>query len=140
VTQYIGGKPFTAEECWSRFLRYFGHWAVLGFGFWVVEERESGDFVGEVGFAGYKRELDTPLGDAPEVGWVISPAKQGKGYATESVQAVMHWGRKHFASNNAVCLIHPDHRASIRVAAKCGFEERHTAMYKGHPAVIFEAV
>jgi hypothetical protein len=50
VVTYMGGKPFTSEECWTRFLRYFGHWSVLGFGYWVVEEKATGDFVGEVGF------------------------------------------------------------------------------------------
>src|SRR6185312_2505807 len=30
VTRYIGGKPFTREECWSRFLRQSGHWALMG--------------------------------------------------------------------------------------------------------------
>jgi len=139
VTQYIGGKPLTTEECWSRFLRYFGHWSLLGFGFWVVEERETGDFVGEVGFADYKREIEPPLGDAPELGWVLAPSKHGKGYATEAVRAVLRWGREHFGANNAVCLIHPDHRASIRVAEKCGFEERNVAMYRGRPTIIFKA-
>ncbi len=84
VTQYIGGKPLTAEECWSRFLRYFGHWSLLGFGYWVVEERESGDFVGEAGFADYKREMEPPLEDAPELGWVLAPAKHRKGIRDRS--------------------------------------------------------
>src|SRR5579864_5518349 len=57
VTQYIGGKPLTEEECWTRLLRYAGHWSLLGFGYWVAEEKASGNFVGEVGFADYKRDL-----------------------------------------------------------------------------------
>jgi RimJ/RimL family protein N-acetyltransferase len=51
VTRYIGGKPHTAEECWARLLRYVGHWSLLGFGYWVVEEKAAGEFVGEVGFS-----------------------------------------------------------------------------------------
>ena len=31
VTRYIGGKPLTEEECWKKWLRYAGHWALLGF-------------------------------------------------------------------------------------------------------------
>jgi RimJ/RimL family protein N-acetyltransferase len=31
VVTYMGGKPLTLEECWTRFLRYLGHWAVLGY-------------------------------------------------------------------------------------------------------------
>ena len=138
VTKYIGGKPFTVEECWSRFLRYAGHWSVLGFGFWLVEEKATGDFVGEVGFGNYKREMEPPLGSAPEVGWVLTPAKHGKGYATEAVSAALAWGRSHFGSSEFVCIIHPEHKASINVATKCGFEERAHGIYKDRPTIIFK--
>ena len=42
VTRYIGGKPFTEEESWTKFLRYAGHWTLLGFGYWVAEEKTTG--------------------------------------------------------------------------------------------------
>jgi RimJ/RimL family protein N-acetyltransferase len=41
VTRYIGGNPHTVEECWARLLRYVGHWSLLGFGYWVVEENAA---------------------------------------------------------------------------------------------------
>jgi RimJ/RimL family protein N-acetyltransferase len=56
-----------------RLLRYVGHWAVLGFGYWVVEEKASGEFVGETGFADYRREMKPSLDGAPEIGWVLTP-------------------------------------------------------------------
>ena len=138
VVTYMGGKPLTLEECWTRFLRYIGHWSVLGYGYWVVEEKATGDFVGEVGFGNFKRDMEPPLGAIPELGWVLAPAKHGKGYATEAAAAALQWGRKHFGANDFACLIHPDHRASIRVARKCGFEERLVGTYKGRPAIIFK--
>ena len=61
VTKHIGGRPFTEEESWTRLLRYVGHWALLGFGYWVVEEKITGSFIGEAGFADYKRDIDPPL-------------------------------------------------------------------------------
>ena len=136
--EYMGGKPLSLEECWTRFLRYLGHWSLLGFGYWVVEERETGDFVGEVGFGNFKRDMEPPLRAIPELGWVLAPSKQGRGYATEAARAALRWGRKHFEANDFVCLIHPDHRASIRVAAKCGFKEQHLGAYKGRPAIVFK--
>jgi RimJ/RimL family protein N-acetyltransferase len=138
VLRYMGGKPLSVEECWARFLRYFGHWSLLGFGYWVVEERETAEFVGEVGFGDFKRDMQPALGAIPELGWVLAPAKHGKGYATEAAQAALSWGRKHFRSNNFACLIHPEHRASIRVAAKCGFEAWQLATYRDRPAMIFK--
>src|ERR1700737_1751949 len=67
ATRYIGGRPLTGEECWSRFLRYLGPWFLRGFGYWVVEEKQTQDFVGEVGFSDYQREMEPPLPDAPEL-------------------------------------------------------------------------
>ena len=138
VTKYMGGKPLTREECWTKFLRYVGHWSVFGFGYWVVEERETAEFVGEVGFGNFKRDLEPPIGATPELGWILSPTKHGKGYATEAAQAALGWGRKHFDSTGFACLIHPDNRASIRVAVKCGFEQQQVGIRRGQPTVIFK--
>jgi RimJ/RimL family protein N-acetyltransferase len=140
VVTYMGGNPRTLEECWTRFLRYLGHWSALGFGYWVVEEKETGEFVGEVGFGNFKRDMEPSLGAIPELGWVLTPAKHGQGYATEAAKAALQWGRKHFAANDFTCLIHPDHGASINVARKCGFKEECVGVYKGKPAIIFKLV
>jgi RimJ/RimL family protein N-acetyltransferase len=86
VTRYIGGKPLTEEECWSRLLRYVGHWAWMGFGYWVAEEKETGNFVGEIGFADHKRDLEPSLKGVPEIGWVFASHVHGRGYATEAVR------------------------------------------------------
>jgi RimJ/RimL family protein N-acetyltransferase len=138
VTRYIGGRPQTAEESWSRLLRYAGHWRLLGFGYWVVEEKTTGGFVGEAGLSEYRREIVPALGSVAEAGWVLAGSKQGLGYATEAVMAVLGWGREHFGAAPVACMIHPDNRASIRVAEKCGFRRREIGIYKGKAAVIFE--
>src|ERR1700730_5578361 len=88
VTRYIGGKPHTEEESWGRLLRYTGHWSLLGFGYWVVEENSTGSFIGEVGFADYKRGLPA-LSGIPEIGWAFVTKARGKGYATEAVRAAV---------------------------------------------------
>ena len=138
TNRYIGGKPPTQEETWARLLRYAGHWALLGFGYWLVEEKTSRDYVGEVGFSDYRRDMDPPLREVLEVGWVLSKAKQGKGYATEAVLAALDWGRKYWGSATVACIIHPDHCRSITVAEKCGFGSRQHGTYKGAPTIILE--
>ena len=64
VYRHIIGRPSTREEAWNRLLRYSGHWALLGYGYWVLEERATGAYVGEMGFADYHRDIDPPL-DGP---------------------------------------------------------------------------
>ena len=137
VARYISPQPFTREESWSRLLRYAGHWTMLGFGYWVVEEKSSGAFLGEVGFADYRREMEPPLAAIPEAGWVFLPSAHGRGYATEAVRRVLEWGDSHFHSRRSACLIHPDNAPSIRVAEKCGYSPAQRAIYKGRPATIF---
>jgi RimJ/RimL family protein N-acetyltransferase len=137
VTRHILDQPMTEETCWSRFLRYAGHWALLGFGYWVAEEKETGRFVGEIGFADYRREIQPSLQGLPEIGWVLAAHAHGKGYATEAVRAATAWGDIHFAVSRTACIIAPGNIASVRVAAKCGYRESQRTTYHGHATVIF---
>jgi RimJ/RimL family protein N-acetyltransferase len=137
VTRYIGGNPLAEEESWARLLRYVGHWALLGFGYWVVEEKATGSFAGEIGFADYKRNLEPSLKDTPEIGWVFASQSHGKGYATEAVRAAITWGDAHFGPSQTTCLIHPENYPSIRVAEKCGYREFQLTKYKGQPMMVF---
>ena len=137
VTQFIFGIPQTPEESWSRLLRYAGHWLLLGFGCWVVEEKATGSFLGEVGFADMKRAIDPPLGNTPEAGWVFAPSAHGKGFALEAVQAIHVWGAKNFQTPNSACLIAPENEPSLRLAEKIGYRETARSSYKGTPVIIF---
>jgi RimJ/RimL family protein N-acetyltransferase len=136
VTRHIGGRPFSDEESWTRLLRYVGHWTLLGFGYWVVEEKATGSFVGELGFADYKRDVEA-LKDKPEIGWALVSQSHGKGYATEAVRAAMAWGDALFGASQTACIIHPENLPSIRVAEKCGYRKLQVTTYKGHPAMVF---
>jgi RimJ/RimL family protein N-acetyltransferase len=136
VARHISGKPSTAEESWARLLRYGGLWNLLGYGYWVVEEKASGRFVGEVGLANFKREMDPPLGDLPEAGWVMTPASHGKGYATEAVNAVLAWADRNLKTP-IVCILAPENPASIRVAQKSGFREIARGTYKTWPTLVY---
>jgi RimJ/RimL family protein N-acetyltransferase len=140
VVRFTVGKPQTPEEVWSRLLRYLGLWALLGYGYWVVEEKSTGAFVGEVGLCNFHRDIDPPLGNTPEIGWTLLPAHYGKGYATEAAQTCMQWmvASQH-APEEVACIIQTDNSASLRVAAKCGFQVRHTSTYKGQPTLILYA-
>jgi RimJ/RimL family protein N-acetyltransferase len=136
VAQHISGKPSTAEESWARMLRYAGLWHFLGYGYWVLEEKETGKFLGEVGLANFHREMDPPLGDLPEAGWVLTSAAHGKGYATEGMTAALAWADWNLKSP-IVCIMAPENPASIRVAEKCGFVKQGEGTYKTWPTLIY---
>lgn len=138
VTRYTTGKPQTREEVWARLLRYLGHWAVMGFGYWVLEEKATGRFVGELGFVDWKREVEPAIEGMAEMGWILVPRVHGKGYATEAARVAMDWGEKHLDAMKVVCMIDPANAASIRVAGKIGFREYARTSYKGMPTILFE--
>ncbi len=137
VTRFIGGRPSTREEAWGRLLRYIGHWSLLGFGYWAVEEKATGRFIGETGFAEGKRDIEPSLEGIPEAGWAMSPQVHGKGYATEAVQAAIAWGDRHFGSARTACIIAPENAPSIRVAEKCGYREFLRTTYKDNPTIMY---
>jgi RimJ/RimL family protein N-acetyltransferase len=138
VTRHIGGKPSTQSQTWIRLLSYIGHWALMGFGYWVIEETATGRFVGEVGFADFKRDIAPSMQGVPELGFALAPAFHGNGYATEAVRAVLAWGDEYFTTSRTVCLISPENVASIRVAEKGGYRIFERATFAGEPALFLE--
>jgi RimJ/RimL family protein N-acetyltransferase len=135
VTRFIGGKPSAREDSWRRFMTFPGHWKLLGFGYWLIEEKATRAYVGDGGFGNFKRGL-LELGDAPEQGWALSPAMHGKGYATEAVRAMLAWAEPHFGRSDFVCMIAPEITPSHRVAEKAGYREYERTTYKSEPAVL----
>ena len=138
VTRYIGGKPSTEQQAWFRLLRNAGSWALLGFGYWAVEDKATGTFAGELGFADFKREIVPSMRGVPELGWALAPAFHGRGYGTEAVRAALAWGDRGLESARTVCLIDANNLASIRVAEKCGYAVFERGDFDGTPVLYLE--
>jgi len=137
VTRFIGGKPSSESQTWARILNYVGHWHLMGFGYWVVEEKATRTFVGEVGFADFKRDITPAYPQIPELGWAFASRAHGKGFATEAVHAALSWADCHLASKRTVCIINPENLASIRVANKSGYREINRTVYNESPIIQF---
>jgi RimJ/RimL family protein N-acetyltransferase len=122
VARFIGGSPSTPQESWFRMLRYAGFWSLLGYGYWAVTDRVTGNYLGDAGFADFHRGLPE-LAGFPEIGWALVPSAWGRGIATEVVQAVVAWGDESLSQrvSEVRCIIDSGNVASRRVAAKAGF-------------------
>lgn len=136
VTRFIGGKPSTREESWRRFISFGGHWAMMGHGYWLIEEKATGAYVGDAGFGSFKRDVGAHDFSAPEQGWALSPTVHGKGYATEACQAQLDWAENHFGRTDFICLIAPENTPSLNVARKLGYREFARSEYKSELSVL----
>jgi RimJ/RimL family protein N-acetyltransferase len=138
IVRFIGGKPATREDAWTKLLRNIGHWSAFGYGLFVVRERVGNAFVGEVGLAHFGRGIGDMFDPFPEAAWVLSRRAQGRGYATEAVKAAHDWLTSRKACRRTVCLIHPDNSASIRVAERLGYRAFGQCEYRGATPTNFE--
>ncbi|KOC89538.1 GNAT family N-acetyltransferase [Winslowiella iniecta] len=121
-------KRLSREQVWSKLLRHIGHWQVLGYGYWAVEEQATGQFVGSIGLAFNRRDLPEHYADWVETGWTLLPQAQGKGYATEAGRAMLAWAEQHLPPR-IFCITDPDNRRSQLLAEKLGFQFTEVAAY-----------
>ncbi len=113
AARFVGGSA-SPDQAWRRLASYIGHWALLGFGLWAVEEKASGALAGCVGLwksAGWP-EL--------ELGYWLVPGAWGKGYATEAGAAARDFAWTALAAESLVSYIAPDNEASVKVAERLG--------------------
>ena len=74
TVRYLDGRVLDRAMAWRHMAAIIGHWQIRGYGFFSVEEKSTGDWVGRVG-PWY------PEGwPEPEVGWTISPDYWGNGF------------------------------------------------------------
>ena len=116
VLRYLscGMTPWEPDRSWRQMAFGLGHWQLRRCGMWAVEDRETGAFLGTVGFA-------EPAGwPGCELAWALARRWWGHGYATEGAQAALTYGFTVLEKERIVSFIHPENRASIRVAERIG--------------------
>ncbi len=137
MLRYVGGRPLSREDSWRRMLQSVGLWQVLGYGYWCLETKGDGQYLGLVGFGDFKRALDPSIEGLPEMGWILRREAHGKGYASEAVAAGLDWADEHLASE-ITAIINPDNVPSLRVAEKAGFVVAHRSLYHDAPILILK--
>lgn len=75
--------PFSLDETREWIERQLARYDELGFGLWVVEDRATGEFLGNVG----PTMQDVDGVEEVELGWSITPARARQGIATEAARS-----------------------------------------------------
>jgi RimJ/RimL family protein N-acetyltransferase len=113
TARYIGGHMERAAA-WRKFLQMPGAWAVQGFGMFSLEEKASGEWIGQCG-PWY------PVGwPGTEVGWSLRREFTGKGYALEAATAAIDWAFGTLGWSEVIHSIQPPNAASIALAERLG--------------------
>ena len=127
--------PMTRQDA-TRWIEWNqGLYRSRGHGLWVLTLRESGEFVGDCGLTPQMVDGVEEL----EVGYHVTPARQGQGYATEGAAASRDFARTVLGAKRLVAIIHPENRPSQRVAEKIGLRPEKHAMVQGRDCVIYAA-
>src|SRR5436190_24279027 len=88
VRRYVG-PLLTFEQAAAWALNYQDDLDRYGFGFWAVEIRTSGEFIGFTGLNTVDEEM--PFSGV-ELGWRLARPAWGHGYATEAGLAALAYG------------------------------------------------
>ncbi len=126
VVRYLDdGAPISREDCWRGMALFIGHWHLRGYGWWAVEDRATGDFLGRIG-------LYNPEGwPGIEVGWLLRRDAWGAGLATEGASAAVDYAFDVVGAAHLISLIDPRNARSIRVAEKLGERYEKDLVFKG---------
>jgi ribosomal-protein-alanine N-acetyltransferase len=83
---------------------------------WAVTIKGSNKLIGLIGH--YRIQ---PENHRSEIGYMILPEYQGKGYVTESVKAILEYGFNQMNLHSIEAVIDPENFASEKVLQKLGF-------------------
>lgn len=88
----------------------------FGVGLWIVEEKGTGEFLGQCGIVPQEIEGTIEM----EIGYLFVRHKWGKGYATEAALACKNYGFDQLELLKLISLADINNKPSIKVAERIG--------------------
>ncbi len=108
------GGPWSERDAWGMFCHDVAGWALFGHGALMVDRRDTGACVGQVGLnAG-------PLFPELEIGWLLYEAQERQGFAAEAAAALRDWATTTRELGALVSYINPANPRSIALAERLG--------------------
>ena len=136
--RYTTRRAFNEAETWRAFAGVAGHWALRGYGPYVLERRDAGPEPGAepgavIGLCGLWYPNDWP---EPEIKWSLVPAARGQGYAAEAARAVRAMAHVHLGWT-PISLIDHENAASIALARAVGAAHESSIAFRGSTAHVY---
>ncbi|MGH7646782.1 MAG: GNAT family N-acetyltransferase [Gemmatimonadaceae bacterium] len=132
VTRHLGdGRPLSRAEAWRQMAMILGHWTLLGYGLWAVEEKATGALMGRIGcqqpeaFPGF------------EIAYTLGRQFWGRRFAREGAAVALAYARDVLGRTDIISVIRPANVGSIRVSQSLGGVLDGEVEFYGGPALIY---
>lgn len=120
VHLYLGNNPISSKQQALDVIQLVRQQYIdNGIGRWAVIEKASGEFIGWSGLKYITEEENNHI-NYYDVGYRLIPSFWGKGYATESAQAVLQYGFENLNIDKIIGAAHEENTKSRRALEKCG--------------------
>lgn len=117
VVEFMEDLPANKDEEKEYIADYIDKvYSFFGFGMWLVKLKETGEIIGRVGFQNYEEE------DLVELGFMIVPKHQHKGYAYEACKAAITYMREEFPEYQRMARCKAENIKAIRLCKKLGIK------------------
>ena len=127
--KFLGG-PIKRGDVWRALLRTAGHWQIRGYGFWHIEDRETGIMCG---YTGFLKHIEHP---EEELAWGVFEGYEGRGIAYEAAKKAKQAGVD-FGIKAPISIIDPENHRSRALAERLGAQVEKETIYMEEPAVIY---
>lgn len=119
VVEFMEDLPANKDEEKEYIADYIDKvYSFFGFGMWLVQLKETGEIVGRVGFQNYEEE------DLVELGFMIVPKYQHKGYAYEACEVAIAYMEEEFPEYRRIARCKAENVRAIELCRRLGIECR----------------
>ncbi len=108
------GGPLRPDQAFRVLATDIGHWALRGFGKWIIVRRDTDQAIGGCG-------LSHPRGwPSAELTWWLLPDQRGVGFATEASKAVIAFAYQTLGWPIVETHMRDENKAARRLAERLG--------------------
>lgn len=108
------GGPYSEHAAWGMFGVDHAQWDLFGVGSLMIDVKETGVCVGQVGIN------SGPFFPEYELGWLLFSGHEGQGYAQEAATALRDWARDVRKLPVLVSYVAPENQRSRQLAERLG--------------------
>ena len=141
VARYLSGTPETPEQTREVIERVKARWAAVGYSWWALMSRETGELVGAAALQNLRREkqLLPDLACPLEIGWRLRREHQGRGYASEAALVIGDHAFDTLKPDEILAVCHPLNAASAGVMKRIGMQPQGLQRWYGMDQTTYRA-